>query len=40
MNAGAICRFERGHGDSMAFRRPLDRDCIAVTGLGPVKGPA
>ena len=38
VSAGAICWFERGHSDSMAFYNPDDWKYIAVTGLGLVKG--
>ena len=38
VSAGAICWFERGHSDSMAFYNPHDWKYIAVTGLGIVKG--
>ena len=38
VSAGAICWFERGHSDSMAFYNPDDWKYIAVTGLGFVKG--
>ena len=38
LSAGAICWFERGHSDSMAFYDPDDWNYIAVTGLGFVKG--
>ena len=38
VSAGAICWFERGHSDSMAFYNPEDWNYIAVTGLGLVKG--
>ena len=40
VSAGAICWFERGHSDSMAFYNPDDWKYIAVTGLGLVKGVA
>lgn len=38
VSAGAICWFERGHSDSMAFYNPDDWKYIAVTGLGFAKG--
>ena len=38
VSAGAICWFERGHSDSMAYYNPDDWNYIAVTGLGFVKG--
>ena len=38
VSAGAICWFERGHSDSMAYYNPDDWKYIAVTGLGLVKG--
>ena len=38
VSAGAICWFERGHSDSMAFYDPNDWNYIAVTGLGLVEG--
>ena len=38
VSAGAICWFERGHSDSMAFYNADDWKYIAVTGLGLVKG--
>ena len=38
VSAGAICWFERGHSDSMAFYDSEDWKYIAVTGLGFVKG--
>ena len=38
VSAGAICWFERGHSDSMAYYNPDDWKYIAVTGLGFVKG--
>ncbi|MCY3822060.1 MAG: peptidase E [Gammaproteobacteria bacterium] len=38
VSAGAICWFERGHSDSMAFYNANDWRYIAVTGLGFVKG--
>ena len=37
VSAGAICWFERGHSDSMAFYDRDRWDYIAVTGLGLVK---
>ena len=40
VSAGAICWFERGHSDSMAFYDRDRWDYIAVTGLGLVKGMA
>lgn len=38
VSAGAICWFERGHSDSMAFYNADDWKYIAVTGLGFVGG--
>ncbi len=38
VSAGAICWFEHGHSDSMAFYNPDIWNYIAVTGLGLVKG--
>ena len=38
VSAGAICWFERGHSDSMAYYDRDRWDYIAVTGLGLVKG--
>ena len=38
VSAGAICWFERGHSDSMAFYDSEDWKYIAVTGLGLAKG--
>ncbi|MDE0055344.1 MAG: peptidase E [Gammaproteobacteria bacterium] len=38
VSAGAICWFERGHSDSMAFYNANDWRYIAVTGLGFAKG--
>ena len=38
VSAGAICWFDRGHSDSMAFYNPDDWNYIAVTGLGLVEG--
>ena len=38
VSAGAICWFERGHSDSMAYYDRERWDYIAVTGLGLVKG--
>ena len=38
VSAGAICWFDRGHSDSMAFYNADDWNYIAVTGLGLVKG--
>ena len=38
VSAGAICWFERGHSDSMAYYDREHWDYIAVTGLGLVKG--
>ena len=38
VSAGAICWFERGHSDSMAYYNPDHWKYIAVTGLGLVKG--
>ena len=40
VSAGAICWFERGHSDSMAFYDPDHWDYVAVTGLGLVGGMA
>ncbi|MDE0658986.1 MAG: peptidase E [Gammaproteobacteria bacterium] len=40
VSAGAICWFERGHSDSMAYYDSERWDYIAVTGLGLVKGMA
>ena len=38
VSAGAICWFERGHSDSMAFYDAGNWNYIAVTGLGLVRG--
>ena len=38
VSAGAICWFERGHSDSMAYYNSEKWDYIAVTGMGLVKG--
>ena len=38
VSAGAICWFERGHSDSMAFYNADDWRYIAVTGMGLVRG--
>ena len=38
VSAGAICWFERGHSDSMAYYDREQWDYIAVTGLGLVRG--
>ena len=38
VSAGAICWFERGHSDSMAYYDDEHWDYIAVTGLGLLKG--
>ncbi len=38
VSAGAICWFDRGHSDSMAYYNPDAWKYIAVTGLGFVKG--
>lgn len=38
VSAGAICWFERGHSDSMAYYNRDHWDYIAVTGMGLVKG--
>ena len=38
VSAGAICWFDRGHSDSMAYYNSDDWKYIAVTGLGLVKG--
>ena len=40
VSAGAICWFDRGHSDSMAYYNSDDWKYIAVTGLGLVKGTA
>ena len=38
VSAGAICWFERGHSDSMAYYNREKWDYISVTGMGLVKG--
>ena len=38
VSAGAICWFERGHSDSMAYYNQADWRYIAVTGMGLVNG--